>query len=67
MSTLDRILRQYDKPYPVKCYHCGKQYLQREEDQIPGFREKEYDICPYCHESNGSSMEVEYHNSKLEE
>ena len=51
----------------VKCYHCGKQYMQRTEDQVPGFRDREYDICPYCHEENGSSMEVEYFNYKIGE
>ncbi len=51
----------------VVCNHCNKKYLQWTEDQIAGFRDKDYDYCPYCGESNGSSMEVEYHNSKIEE
>jgi len=66
MSDFERVIREYEKSYPVKCYHCGKRYLQREAEQIPGFRETSYDICPYCHESNGSSMDVEYINHKLD-
>ena len=49
----------------VKCSHCGKAYRQVTEDQVPGFRDKSYDICPYCNETNRSSMEVEFDNSKL--
>lgn len=48
-----------------KCSHCGKKYRQWIEDQVPGFRSKDYDRCPYCGESNGSSMEVEFNNSKI--
>ena len=51
----------------VSCKHCGKKYIQRTEDQQPGFRERDYDRCPYCGKDNGSSMEVEYLNRKLEE
>ena len=51
----------------VKCKFCGKEYLQRVEEQVPGFRDKSYDICPYCKEENGSSMDEEYYNSKLED
>lgn len=50
----------------VKCMECGKEYYQRIEDQVPGFRDREYDICPYCYAENGSSMEYEFFNSKLE-
>ena len=32
----------------VKCSHCNKAYRQTVEDQVPGFRDKYYDICPYC-------------------
>jgi uncharacterized Zn-finger protein len=51
----------------VICKHCGKKYLQWEENQVPGFRDKDHDYCPYCGESNGSSMSVEFHNRKLED
>lgn len=49
----------------VKCLKCGKPYKQHVEEQVPGFRDKDYDICPYCQHENGSSMEKEYFNAKL--
>lgn len=49
----------------VSCKACGKKYYQWLEDQIPGCRSKDYDICPYCSTINGSSMEVEFHNKEL--
>lgn len=49
----------------VKCKHCGREYNQLVEEQVPGFKDRSYDDCPYCHENNGSSMEVEYTNSRL--
>ena len=51
----------------VKCSHCNKAYRQTVEDQVPGFRDKSYDICPYCNAVNRSSMEEEYFNSKLQD
>jgi hypothetical protein len=50
----------------VRCPKCGKLYLQWTEDQVPGFRSVDKDICPYCGVENGRSMEVEFHNSKIE-
>ncbi len=49
----------------VTCNYCGKEYRQTVEEQIPGFRDKSYDICPYCKQENGSSMEVDYYNQKI--
>lgn len=49
------------------CKLCKKQYKQWIEYQVPGFRSRDYDICPYCGTENGSSMEIEFHNKKLEE
>ncbi len=49
----------------VQCPHCRKIYIQDTETQVPGFRDKDYDICPYCKEINGFSMELEYHNYKM--
>ena len=51
----------------VTCKHCGKKYNQLAEEQTPGFRDPCDDICPYCNESNGTSMSYDYYNSKLEE
>lgn len=53
--------------YIVKCSYCGRKYTQELTDQIPGFREEEYDICPYCRKVNGSSHDVEFFNRKLDE
>ncbi|WP_155799283.1 hypothetical protein [Planococcus antarcticus] len=50
----------------VKCSHCDKKYSQSTEDQVPGFRSRDYDRCPYCGESNGARMQVEYSNRKIE-
>ena len=49
----------------VKCSHCARAYRQTVMEQVPGFRERDNDVCPYCGELNGSSMEVEYTNSKI--
>lgn len=46
----------------VVCQHCGKPYYQEREDQIPGFRDMDYDHCPYCNQVNGQSMSYEYRN-----
>jgi len=51
----------------VTCCHCGKKYMQWTEEQVPGFRDKEYDYCPFCCEVNRSSMHLVFHNSKIEE
>lgn len=50
----------------VTCPACGKVYLQQCEDQVPGFRDRSEDICPYCKALNGSSMSVEYSNYPIE-
>ena len=49
----------------VVCNHCKKPYRQRTEEQVPGFRDVDDDICPYCHESNGRSGDVEFYNEPL--
>ena len=49
----------------VVCNHCKKPYIQRIEEQVPGFRDIDDDICPYCHESNGRSGDVEFYNEPL--
>lgn len=50
----------------VKCIKCKKVYLQHIEEQVPGFRDKSFDVCPYCKNENGNSMSVEYTNYKIE-
>ena len=49
----------------VVCKKCGKPYRQYCEEQVAGFRDRDYDICPYCSYENGSSMEEEYTNYAL--
>lgn len=49
------------------CSKCGKPYKQRCEEQVPGFRDRSEDICPYCGNTNGFSMSVEYWNYPLSE
>lgn len=51
----------------VKCPKCGKRFICWEEDQMPGFRDRDTLRCPYCREEIASSMEVEFHVRKLEE
>ena len=51
----------------VTCPACGRNYIQNTEEQVPGFRDRSYDICPYCGAENGSSMEIDYTNRRLEE
>ena len=62
----DGNLRNYEEwSRIVKCPECGKEYEQQCEAQVEGFRDKSYDICPYCKYVRGSSMTVEYTNSKI--
>lgn len=49
----------------VQCRHCGKMYRQQCIPQIEGLRFREDDDCPYCNQSNGSSLEWEFTNRKL--
>lgn len=53
--------------HEVVCRHCGKTYKQTMISQIPGFRDREEDICPYCNEVNRSSMEWDFSNEKMEQ
>lgn len=57
------IMREfYEHEGIVKCLHCNRLYRQRTEEQVPGFREVDEDICPYCNKSNGRSGDVEFYN-----
>lgn len=49
----------------VTCPACHKKYIQECEEQVPGFRDRSEDICPYCKSLNGSSMSVEYTNKPI--
>lgn len=48
----------------VVCSNCHKQFSYWTEDQVPGFRDKDYLICPYCHAELSSSMDIEFHVRK---
>lgn len=61
-------LRNFEEDsHIVTCSKCHKKYYQETEEQVAGFRDVDYDICPYCKADNGSSAEVEYTNYKLED
>lgn len=61
-------LRYYEEIQDtVTCQNCGKKYIQMREEQVPGFRDRSDNICPYCHAENGSSMEWDYTNTPLEQ
>lgn len=47
------------------CPKCKEAYECREEEQEPGCRSKDYEICPYCGEVIQSSMEYEFTTRKL--
>lgn len=60
------VLTEYEECDNVAvCMCCKKPYYRHETEQVPGFRDRDYDICPYCGEVNGSSMEWEYSNRKM--
>lgn len=62
----NNLLCEYEEStYIVACSNCHKLYNQSISEQIPGFRERESDICPYCGCENGSSMSYDYSNSVL--
>jgi len=49
------------------CPKCNKKFRVYEEEQIPGFRDMEYMICPYCKKTIRQSMEYEYVTEKIGE
>lgn len=62
------MLQNYpEEHHIVECKSCQKRYHQSITDQVPGFRDRDYDVCPYCGYTNGSSMDVEYSNRPIEE
>lgn len=48
----------------VTCKHCNCIYRQSKNRQTPCLRFYEDDICPYCNNSNGSSLEFDFNNRK---
>ena len=59
-------LREYEEDEGIViCKHCKRAYLQCIEEQVPGFRDIAEDVCPYCHESNNWSSDVEFYNKPL--
>ena len=58
-------LEDYRFNYVCVCPHCGKQFLVYEEEQIPGFRNLEDMICPYCNSVVKQSMEFEYRTYEI--
>lgn len=60
------VLREFEESNGVVvCGHCKKMYHQHTVEQVPGFREVDNDICPYCKQSNGRSGDVEFFNRAL--
>ena len=64
---MTRVLEQLyeDIREVVECSHCKKKYVRYSEPQIPGFREKSEDICPYCSHINGYSMDYDYESDTI--
>ena len=56
--------RVYNNERIVTCSHCGREYVQSLTRQQVGGRFPENDMCPYCYQSNGESMEWDFHNRK---
>lgn len=67
MSNMNDYIMCYNNRSIKFCNHCGKPYYQETEDQVPGFRMMDYDICPYCGNENARSMSVEYSNTPMAE
>ena len=65
MSIINHLYNDYYS-YIETCPNCGKRFECSETDQVPGFRDKDYKICPYCHAELSSSMSVEYDCRKLD-
>jgi len=63
MGILNRIDRNAGSI--VSCDECGKLYNQVIEEQTPGCKSLDYDMCPYCNHCNGRSVSEEYYNTKI--
>ncbi len=49
-----------------KCPKCHNSFSYYKQEQIPGHRDRDYLICPWCGEEISSSMEYDYPNVKKE-
>lgn len=56
-----------EQSYVVSCPKCKRKFKVYETNQIPGFRDTEDMICPYCGEKVKTSMEYEYTTEKIGE
>lgn len=61
----NRIDEFREKPGLKVCNRCHRIYRSITEEQVPGFREKEDDVCPYCGRVNWQSMSYDFFNSQL--
>ncbi len=62
----DGELQEFEEyEHTASCLNCNKKYRQVCEEQVPGFRTKSYDVCPYCGNENGQSLSVDFYNFKI--
>lgn len=47
-----------------ECPYCHMEYYCEYEDQVAGFRDMDYKVCPYCKAVLGRSMETEFHTRR---
>lgn len=66
LNDSDNSEKFYGNEKIVRCKYCGKQYAQSRQKQVEGGRFQEDDECPYCHRSNGTSLEWEFYNRVIE-
>lgn len=48
-----------------ECPFCGHKYICYEEEQIPGFKDWEEEVCPHCDHVIRTSMEYEFRTYKI--
>ena len=65
MGWNDRLNDGFD--FVAECDECHKKFQVSETEQIPGFRDDEPMICPYCGHIVKTSREYEYCTYKIEE
>jgi len=57
----------YKFTYTHRCQHCEEVFKVTETPQQAGFRDWEYEVCPYCGAVNRKSLEVEFFTEKNDE